>query len=108
MGLAIAFGLTVDNSIVVLENIYRYHRMGLPAAIAAERRTREAVMRVISATLFTPDADARIWNAIGYAMIGGLSSSTILVRTVTPALYLLFERGPERRRLSRQAPIPTN
>ena len=48
-------------------------------------------------------ADANIWNAMGYALLGGLSSSTVLVVTVTPALYLLFERRAERRRLAREA-----
>ena len=53
--------------------------------------------------LFSESADANIWNALGYALIGGLTSSTFLVLTVTPALYLLFERRPERRRLEREA-----
>jgi hypothetical protein len=41
--------------------------------------------------LFAESANANIWNALAYALIGGLSSSTFLVLTVTPALYLLFE-----------------
>jgi HAE1 family hydrophobic/amphiphilic exporter-1 len=49
--------------------------------------------------LFAENANANIWNALGFALIGGLSSSTILVLTVTPALYLLFERRGERKRL---------
>jgi hypothetical protein len=39
-----------------------------------------------------PAADARIWNALTYSLIGGLLSSTIFVLTTTPCLYLLFER----------------
>jgi Zn-dependent protease len=42
--------------------------------------------------LFTRSADATIWNALTYALIGGLLSSTLFVLTTTPALYLLFER----------------
>ena len=42
-------------------------------------------------------ANERIWNALAYALIGGLASSTVLVLTVTPALYLVLER---RRRLA--------
>jgi multidrug efflux pump subunit AcrB len=52
--------------------------------------------------LFSATADANIWNALAYALIGGLSSSTVLVLTVTPALYLLFER---RRETSNQSSV---
>ena len=39
------------------------------------------------------DSDANIWNGLGFTLIGGLLSSTLLVLTVTPALYKLFEHG---------------
>jgi Cu/Ag efflux pump CusA len=32
---------------------------------------------------------------MGFALIGGLATSTVLVLTVTPALYYLFERRRE-------------
>ena len=57
------------------------------------------ILGLLPLVLFSEAADANIWNALGYSLLGGLASSTVLVLTVTPALYLLFERGPERRRL---------
>ena len=39
------------------------------------------------------EPDATIWNALGFTMIGGVLSSTLLVLTVRPALYKLFEQG---------------
>ena len=49
------------------------------------------------ALLFSQAADANIWNALGFALIGGLLTSTVLVLTVTPALYYLFERPSDAR-----------
>jgi multidrug efflux pump subunit AcrB len=50
------------------------------------------ILGLLPLVLFS-EADANIWNALGYALLGGLASSTVLVLTVTPALYLLLERG---------------
>lgn len=59
------------------------------------------IMGLLPLVLFSESANENIWNALAYALIGGLASSTVLVLTVTPSLYLLFERRPEARRLAR-------
>jgi HAE1 family hydrophobic/amphiphilic exporter-1 len=53
MGLAMGFGLIVDNAIVVLENIYRRHRGGEEPEVAAERGARQVVLPILAATLTT-------------------------------------------------------
>jgi HAE1 family hydrophobic/amphiphilic exporter-1 len=52
-GLALAFGMLVDNAVVVLENIVRYRETGLDREAAAERGTAEVVVPVLAATLTT-------------------------------------------------------
>ncbi len=53
-GLAMGFGLIVDNSIVVLENIYRRRRTaGERAREAAERGTRQVALPIVAGTLTT-------------------------------------------------------
>ncbi|MGH7545873.1 MAG: efflux RND transporter permease subunit, partial [Gemmatimonadota bacterium] len=52
-GLAMAFGLIVDNAIVVLENVYRRWRAGEPAQTAAEQGAREVALPIVASTLTT-------------------------------------------------------
>jgi len=52
-GLALGFGLFVDNSIVVFENILRLKEKGLPPIKAAVEGAREVFLPVLAATLTT-------------------------------------------------------
>ena len=54
MGLMIAVGMLVDNSVVVLENIFRYKQdKGLNAREAAIRGSREVGVAVMASTATT-------------------------------------------------------
>ena len=55
--------------------------------------TTTTVLGLLPLVLFSQGADSNIWNALAYALIGGLLSSTVFVLTTTPALYYLFEGG---------------
>ena len=116
VGVIMMGGIVVNNSILLVDHVNQLRRVyGLPLAEALERGTLERVRPILMTSLtticgllplvlFSQTADQNIWNALAYALIGGLSSSTILVLTVTPALYLLFERRAERRRVAGQQP----
>src|SRR5699024_11060599 len=52
-GIALGIGMLVDNSIVVLENIYRYHEEGNASKIAAVKGAKEVSMAVTASTLTT-------------------------------------------------------
>src|ERR1700741_19884 len=52
-GLALAFSRLIDNSVVVLENIFRHWENGEAPAVAAEKGGREVVLPVLAATLTT-------------------------------------------------------
>ena len=123
IGVIMMGGVVVNNAVLLIDRVNQLRRHeGLPLREAVLQGTLERVRPILMTSsvtiigllplvLFSKAADANIWNALGFSLLGGLASSTILVLTVTPALYLLFERGPEQRRLARLAgagtmPVP--
>ena len=111
-------GIVVNNAILLVDHSNRVRKRGgrsLNEAILEGTRERVRPILMTTATtvlgllplvLASEAADANIWNALGYALIGGMLSSTFFVLTTTPALYLLFERGGEGRRESSARALP--
>jgi hydrophobic/amphiphilic exporter-1 (mainly G- bacteria), HAE1 family len=52
-GLALAFSRLIDNSVVVLENIFRHVEIGEEPAVAADRGANEVALAVLAITLVT-------------------------------------------------------
>ena len=115
IGVIMMGGIVVNNAILLVDHVNQLRRrLGVALMDAVVRGTLERVRPILmtSATtilgllplvIFSDYADANIWNALGYALIGGLLSSTLFVLTVTPAMYVLFEKGPEKKRVLREA-----
>ena len=105
IGVIMMGGIVVNNAILLVDHINRVRReTGLALKPAILKGTMERVRPILMTStttigallplvLFSPTANANIWNALAYTLIGGLAASTFLVLTVTPALYLLFTRG---------------
>jgi len=117
VGVIMMGGIVVNNAILLVDNINRVRRESgddLHAAILAgtlERvrpilmTTATTVLGLLPLVLFSETADSTIWNALGYALIGGLLSSTVFVLATTPAIYLLIEgRGARSGRMAARAP----
>src|SRR5207245_11736598 len=52
-GLALAFSRLIDNSVIVLENIFRHLEMGESPEVAAEKGGSEVALAVLAATIAT-------------------------------------------------------
>lgn len=103
VGVIMMAGIVVNNAILLVDHINQLRRRdGMPLHDAVTRGSLERVRPILMTSATTvfgllplvllSGANERIWNALTYALIGGLTSSTLLVLTVTPALYLILER----------------
>ncbi len=112
MGVIMMCGIVVNNAILLVDHLNRVrreHSLELEPAIlrgTLERvrpilmTTTTTILALLPLVLFSETADSNIWNALAYALIGGLTSSTFLVLTATPALYYLFASPTARSTLS--------
>jgi multidrug efflux pump subunit AcrB len=99
-GLALAFSRLIDNSVVVLENIYRHLEMGAPAKEAAERGGQEVALPVLAATLTTAivffpvtflyGVSKFLFTALALAVVISLFASYIVAMTVVPLFCARF------------------
>ena len=101
-GLAIAVGRIVDDSIVVLENIYRHIQEGSPRATAVISATQEVSPAIVASTLttvavfvplgFLPGVVGQFFTPFAQTVCVSLLASTLVALTAVPVLASLFLR----------------
>jgi multidrug efflux pump subunit AcrB len=99
-GLALAFSRLIDNSVVVLENIYRHLEGGETPIDAAERGGREVALPVLAATLttlivffpvtFLYGVSRFLFQALALAVAISLLASYVVAMTVVPLFCARF------------------
>lgn len=115
IGMLMLIGIVVSNAIVLIDLINQYRQQGQPLKDAIFNGSRHRVRPILMTALST--VGALVPMAVGFTgtsgfisqdlaivVMGGLVSSTLLTLLLVPAIYLLFERGKERRRLQRGQP----
>jgi len=95
-GLALGIGMLVDNSIVVIENIFRHREKGTMAAVAAAVGTEEVVRAITASTLttiavFGPIIYVRgvageLFAALSFAVAFSLLASLLVAVTLLPTM----------------------
>jgi hydrophobic/amphiphilic exporter-1 (mainly G- bacteria), HAE1 family len=93
-GLALAFSRLIDNSVVVLENIFRHLEEGESPEVAAEKGGQEVALAVLAATLTTAivffpviflyGVSRFLFVALAVAVVLSLLASYLVAMTVVP------------------------
>jgi len=102
-GLALAFSRLIDNSVVVLENIFRHMELGESPAVAAERGGKEVALPVLAATLTTAivffpvtflyGVSRFLFTALALAVVLSLFASYFVAMTVVPLFCAKWIKG---------------
>ncbi len=114
-GLALGVGMLVDNSIVILENIYSYRERGTKATVAAILGSQEMTSAILSSTLtticvFLPlimfsaelGVIGQMFSGLTFTIVFSLLCSLIVAVLLVPVLaskYLKLERAAELQRV---------
>lgn len=99
-GLALGVGMLVDNSIVVLENIFRHRELGLGAAEAGAVGAREVQGAITASTLTTisvfgpiiyvEGVAGQLFGSLSFAVAFALIASLIVALTLLPMMASRF------------------
>lgn len=94
-GLALGIGMLVDNSIVVIENIYRLRSKGIAAPRAAVQGTRQVAGAIVASTLttacvflpmiYTSGLVRDLMGPMAMTIVFCLLASLVIAMTVVPA-----------------------
>ncbi len=119
-GMALALSRLIDNSVVVLENIFRHFEMGSNSVEAAEKGGKEVQLAVLAATcstaiVFFPVAlltgvSKYLFTALALAVVIALFCSYFVAMTVVPLFCSRFIKhtghGNEHEAAQRDDPVP--
>jgi len=99
-GLALALSRLIDNSVVVLENIFRHMEMGESPVEAAENGGKEVQLAVLAATISTcivffpvlllVGVSKYLFTALALAVVLALLASYVVAMTVVPLFCAKF------------------
>jgi HAE1 family hydrophobic/amphiphilic exporter-1 len=98
-GLVLGVGMLVDNSIVILENIYHYREKGAKLATASVIGTKEMIIAIVASTLtticvFAPlvmfqgllEMAGEMFAGLAFTVVISLSSSLFVATFLVPVL----------------------
>ena len=107
-GLALGVGMLVDNSVVVIENIYRLRGRGVPAARAAVQGAKQVTSAVTASTItticvflpmvFTSGLTRELLTDMALTIGYSLLASLIVALTVVPCMSVTVLKKSEQKK----------
>lgn len=109
LGLVLAIGLVVDDSIIVVENVYRQLELGAPNGVVAAERAMDEVAGPIVATSsvllavfipasLMPGITGQLYNQFALTIAFSIALSMVNSLTLSPALCAVFLQKPHETR----------
>ncbi|MGC2323579.1 MAG: efflux RND transporter permease subunit, partial [Terriglobales bacterium] len=102
-GIALVLSRLIDNSVVVLENVFRHMELGEEAKMAAERGGHEVALAVLAATfttaivffpvVFLYGVSRFLFTALATGVVLSLAASYFVAMTVVPLFCAKFIRS---------------
>jgi multidrug efflux pump subunit AcrB len=107
IGFVALIGIEIKNSILLVDFTTQLRERGLPLREAIERAGEIRFLPVlltsvtaIGGLLPLALSGSVLYSPLAWVIIGGLVSSTLLSRIITPVMYLLAARGEEAKSLA--------
>lgn len=111
-GLMLGIGMLVDNSVVIIENIFRHLEMGASRKEAAERGTKEMGLAIVASTATSVVVFLPLWFGSGLAgeLVRGLAIvvafsqvvSLLIAVTIVPSIAGILFNASDAKRASAQ------
>jgi multidrug efflux pump subunit AcrB len=110
-GLALSVGMLIDNSIVVIDNIYRLRADGVPVRRAAVQGAKEVSGAIVACTfttiavflpiVFTQGLTRQLFTDLGLTIAYALLASLLVALTVVPAASsaVFYKMKPKRNKI---------
>lgn len=115
-GLALAFSRLIDNSVIVLENIFRHLELGESPEVAAERGGQEVALPVLAATLttvivffpvtFLYGVSRFLFSALALSVVLSLFASYFVALSVVPLFCAKLIRAHQSHDAHGDTPTP--
>jgi len=104
-GFALVFSRLIDNSVIVLENIFRHMELGESPEVAAEKGGEEVALAVLAATLttaivffpvtFLSGVSKFLFSALALSVVLSLFASYLVAMSVVPLFCAKLIRAGE-------------